>query len=95
MRTAGYLTLNIRHLPGSCGFSGTGKTDWNFADNGRLYDSDDWSDLKTGQPFFAQINLQETHRPFDAAPLVDPSRVVISPNYPDHPVTCRDWAQYL
>ncbi len=30
MRDAGYFTANVRELPASCGFKGTGKTDWNF-----------------------------------------------------------------
>lgn len=95
MRAAGYFTLNISRLPRSLGFSGTGKTDWNFQDNNRPFDSDDWADLKAHQPFFAQINFEETHRPFRAPKQVDPTKVVIPPYYPDHPVTRRDWALYL
>src|SRR5512136_2981585 len=30
LRDAGYFTANIVQLPESCGFKGTGKTDWNF-----------------------------------------------------------------
>jgi arylsulfatase A-like enzyme len=66
MRDAGYFTLNISRLPASLGFAGTGKTDQNFHVAKRPFDSDDWSDLKMRQPFFAQINFQEAHRPFRA-----------------------------
>jgi len=95
MRDAGYFTLNISRLPQSFGFAGTGKTDWNFSDNGQPFDSNDWADLKTHQPFFAQINFEETHRPFRAPKQADPTRVSIPPYYPDHPITRRDWAEYL
>ena len=95
MRDAGYFTANVRTLPPPCGFSGTGKTDWNFAHDGKPFDSDDWADLKPHQPFFAQVNFQETHRKFQAPKRADPARVAIPPYYPDHPVTRRDWAQYL
>ncbi len=95
MRSAGYFTLNISQLPRSFGFAGTGKTDWNFRDDGRPFDSDDWADLKTHQPFFAQINFGETHRPFRAPRQADPDKVPVPPYYPDHSVTRRDWAAYL
>jgi arylsulfatase A-like enzyme len=95
MRDAGYFSLNISQLPHSFGFSGTGKTDWNFRDDGRPFESDDWADLKTHQPFFAQINFEETHRPFRAPKQADPAKVLIPPYYPDHPVTRHDWAEYL
>jgi arylsulfatase A-like enzyme len=95
MRDAGYFTLNISRLPTSFGFSGTGKTDWNFHRDSPPFDSADWTDLKTHQPFFAQLNFQETHRPFSAAKQANAAKVVIPPYYPDHPVTRLDWAKYL
>jgi arylsulfatase A-like enzyme len=95
MRDAGYFTANLRKLPASCGFSGTGKTDWNFNLDHKPFDSDSWSDLKSHQPFFAQLNFSETHRPFHAPRQADPAQVVIPPYYPDHPVTRQDWAEYL
>jgi arylsulfatase A-like enzyme len=95
MRDAGYFTANIRELPAHFGFNGTGKTDWNFTYEGRPFDSDRWEDLKSHQPFMAQINFQETHRTFHAPPHADPKKVVIPPYYPDHPVTREDWAKYL
>ena len=95
MRDAGYFTANVRSMPASFGFSGTGKTDWNFTHDGKPFDSDSWADLKAHQPFFAQVNFQETHRDFHAPKRADPAKVVIPPYYPDHPVTRRDWAAYL
>lgn len=95
MRDAGYLTANVRDLPPGFGFSGTGKTDWNFQREGDRFDAGRWADLKGHQPFFAQINFQETHRPFRAPVKADPAKVDIPPYYPDHPVTRKDYAAYL
>lgn len=95
MRDAGYFTANLRHLPAHFQFRGTAKTDWNFAYPGQPFDSDQWSDLKMKQPFFAQLNFQETHRAFRAPKKADPAKVQIPPYYPDHPVTRQDMAQYL
>ncbi len=95
MRDAGYFTANIRELPPGVGFKGSGKTDWNFAYPGKPFDSDRWFDLKAQQPFFAQINFQETHRPFRAPKRADPAKVELPPWTPDHPVAREDWAKYL
>jgi arylsulfatase A-like enzyme len=95
LRDAGYFTANVREMPPGFGFRGTGKTDWNFTVEGKPFDSDRWSDLKAHQPFFAQVNFQETHRKFRAPPRADPAKVEIPPYYPDHPVTRADWAAYL
>ena len=92
-RDIGYFTANVREFPR--GFRGTGKTDWNFTYSGKPFDSDRWTDLKSQQPFFAQINFQETHRKFNAPKRADPAKVELPPYYPDHPVTRADWAQYL
>jgi len=95
LRDAGYFTTNLRELPAEVGFRASGKTDWNFTYQGQPFDSDKWSDLKSHQPFFAQVNFQETHRTFHAPPHADPAKVEIPPYYPDHPVTRDDWAKYL
>ncbi|MBN1417331.1 MAG: sulfatase-like hydrolase/transferase, partial [Planctomycetes bacterium] len=95
MRDAGYFTANIRTLPASCGFKGTGKTDWNFTIGGKPFDSADWADLRTHRPFFAQVNFQETHRAFHAPKNADPARVEMPPYEPDHPVAREDRAKYL
>jgi len=95
MRDAGYFTANVREFPAPIAFKGTGKTDWNFNYSGKPFDSEKWSDLKAHQPFFAQINFQETHRKFKAPKKADPAKVELPPYYPDHPVTREDWAEYL
>lgn len=95
LRDAGYFTANVRALPPELGFRGTGKTDWNFTAPARPFESDRWDDLKGHQPFYAQINFQETHRTFHAPKRADPAKVEIPPYYPDHPVTRADWAEYL
>jgi arylsulfatase A-like enzyme len=95
MRDAGCFTANVRHFPEPIQFRGAGKTDWNFAYDGKPFDSDKWTDLKRHQPFFAQVNFQETHRAFRAPAKADPAKVEIPPYYPDHPVTRDDWAKYL
>jgi arylsulfatase A-like enzyme len=94
-RDAGYFTANVRELPAVLGFRAAGKTDWNFTYTGRSFDSDRWSDLKANQPFFAQINFQETHRAFYAPKRADPAKAELPPWTPDHPVAREDWAKYL
>ncbi len=95
LRDAGYFTANLVELPESCGFKGTGKTDWNFLTDDKPFDSKKWDDLKAHQPFYAQINFHETHRVNKAPKRADPAKVEIPPYYPDHEVTRRDWAEYL
>ena len=53
----GYYTANITHLGKER--VGTGKLDLNFVNEGQLYQTAQWSDLKSKEPFFAQINLPE------------------------------------
>lgn len=95
LRDAGYFTANVVEFPADVGFQGTGKTDWNFEYTGKPFDSAKWEDLKAHQPFYAQVNFQETHRPYRAPKRADPSKVVFPPYYPDHPITRADWAAYL
>jgi len=95
MRDAGYFTANVVTLPEECGFKGSGKMDWNFKPADKPFDSKDWNDLKSHQPFYAQINFSETHRKFKAPAKADPAKVVIPPYYPDNSITRQDWAQYL
>jgi arylsulfatase A-like enzyme len=92
---AGYFTANVKDLPAESGFKGTAKTDWNFSPPERPFDSASWDDLKTHQPFYAQVNFQETHRTFHAPPKADPEKVEVPPYYPNHDITRKDWAQYL
>lgn len=95
LRGAGYFTANLRQLPESIGFKGGGKTDFNFKYAGAPFDSDQWNELKGHQPFYAQINFQQTHRKFSGPSKADPAKVEIPPYYPDHPVVREDWARYL
>ena len=53
----GYYSANVTHL-GEVR-TGTGKLDLNFVNEGPLYDTQQWDDLKSHQPFYAQINLPE------------------------------------
>ena len=57
LKDAGYFTANITHIGDE--ETGTGKLDLNFVNEGKLYDSAQWNDLRNNQPFFAQINLPE------------------------------------
>lgn len=95
LRDAGYFTANLTRFPEALGIRASGKTDWNFTYGGKPFDSADWADLKSRQPFYAQINFSETHRVFKAPAKADPSKVVLPPYYPDHPVARQDWAKYL
>jgi hypothetical protein len=67
LRDVGYFTANIVQLPPEAGFRGTGKTDWNFCYEGMPFDSNRWQDLAAHQPFYAQINFNETHRIYKKA----------------------------
>lgn len=95
MREAGYFTANVKEMPPEAGFKGSAKTDWNFSAPAKPFDSASWDDLKVHQPFYAQVNFQETHRTFHAPAHADPSKVEVPPYYPDHEITRKDWAQYL
>ena len=57
LQDAGYSTANIKMIGEHS--VGTGKLDFNFVNEGPIYQSDDWTALKSKQPFFAQINSHE------------------------------------
>jgi arylsulfatase A-like enzyme len=96
MRAEGYYTANVREFPAEMNVRGAGKTDWNFIPKETpLFQSDRWADLASHQPFYAQVNFQETHRDFNAEGITDPAKVVLPPYYPDHPVIRKDYADYL
>lgn len=57
LRDAGYFTSNVTKLGDK--IVGTGKLDLNFTWQGKLYDSDAMTDLKSKQPFFLQVNSPE------------------------------------
>jgi uncharacterized sulfatase len=75
-----------------------GKTDYNFDyGNKTIFDGADWTGRKTGQPFFAQMQIHFPHRPFERDTIhpVDRKSPEIPPVYPDRPVTREDWRLYL
>ena len=91
-RDAGYFTFNSDFRDPQ----NPGKQDYNFiADS--LYDGTHWSQCPEGMPFFGQVQIFFPHRPFvrDTIDPVDPKSLNIPPYYPDHPVTRKDWAEYL
>lgn len=94
LRTAGYHTT----LP--TGSPWKKKTDWNFNYEGRAgknkpYDSFNLDDIKQKQPFFAQVQVVESHRYFHGPERANPEKVDVPPYYPDHPKTRKKWARYL
>jgi len=57
MQEDGYFTSNVTMIgPNRVG---TGKLDLNFVNEGPIYQSESWDELKSHQPFFAQINTPE------------------------------------
>jgi uncharacterized sulfatase len=75
-----------------------GKTHYNFAhDPAQMFDGDDWRKRKPGQPFFAQFQITEPHRPFPIPETYDPvalAGLTLPANYPDHALMRRDWYAY-
>jgi len=87
-----------------------GKTDFNFANPTNDFDSTtNWLTNFPRQPFFAYINLFETHESQIRAPADklatnlarlspnerhDPAKAALPPYYPDAPEVRRDWANY-
>lgn len=94
------------------GFNAKGKnlskTDYNFEWDAAMYDGNDWSGRKPGQPFFMQVQLHGgKYRGQGLAPgwtnrvkkelgeTTDPKKVTLPPYYPRDPVLLEDWARYL
>lgn len=57
LKDKGYYTANITNIGKRV--VGTGKLDFNFVNEGPVFDGKDWDQLKLKEPFFAQINLPE------------------------------------
>jgi uncharacterized sulfatase len=91
-RAAGYFTSNCA----GGNWKRPGKTDFNFQAT-KPFDGTDWRQRKGGQPFYSQVNFGETHRTFVRDPEcpIALDKVELPPYYPDHPITRRDWANYL
>ena len=96
LREAGYFTANVVEFPAAMKLRGAGKTDWNFQPPDKPFDSNKWETLKSRQPFYAQVNLSETHRIYKKAKNnpTDPAKLTLPPYLPDHPVAREDWALY-
>jgi N-sulfoglucosamine sulfohydrolase len=105
LREAGYFTVLssplTKRIPGQgTGAAGSGKTDFNFA-AANPFDGKDWSQRKEGQPFFAQLSLQESHKGIGwplgrkLTPRIDPAQLKLAPYYPEHPVARDECANYL
>jgi arylsulfatase A-like enzyme len=98
LREHGYFTANV--LAPAPGVRGTGKTDFNFTAE-RPFDGQHWNERQPGQPFFAQVNFQATHKgpSFPEArqqkERIDPAKVELPPYWPDHPVVRDEFANYL
>ena len=91
-REAGYFTSNSPGPP----YNKRGKTDFNFHRE-NPFGGIDWKERDKGQPFYAQINIPDTHRVFKPDPErpINPDDVNLPEYYPDHPLTRKDWALYL
>ncbi len=100
LREAGWFVTNAA-APGAKRSGKTitkGKTHYNFAhDASEMFDGDDWRKRKPGQPFFAQFQITEPHRPFPIPATFDEEKIraiKLPPNYPDEPLMRRDWYAY-
>lgn len=75
------------------------KTDCNFlpTKKNELFEGEDWSERKPGQPFFARITFGGTHRTWNRDPErpIDIADVELPPYYADTPFIRRDWANGL
>jgi uncharacterized sulfatase len=100
LREAGWFVTNAA-APGAMRSGKAikkGKTHYNFThDPAEMFDGDDWRKRKPGQPFFAQFQITEPHRPFPFPESYDEAKlraIELPPNYPDHPLVRRDWYAY-
>ena len=91
-KKAGYFCTNGKGTINSKG----GKQDFNFLDV-PVFDGTDWSQRADNQPFFAQIQIKEPHRPFVKDPKnpIDYTKVTLPACYPNYPILKADWALYL
>lgn len=76
------------------------KTDVNFLPDtrdGLFMDDKDWTGRAPGQPFFARITFQDTHRKWNRDPLrpISIDSVELPPYYADNDFIRRDWANGL
>lgn len=93
MRKAGYFVSNGRGSVEPETKLAKSHLNWTY-DAREFFDGNDWSQREEGQPFFAQVQIKEPHRQFVNAEKEYPN-APIPPYYPEHPVTTKDWANYL
>jgi len=91
LQRAGYFVSNGRGIIEDK----IAKSHLNFVyETRKFFDGIDWSQRADGEPFFAQVQIKEPHRPFIKRKRDYPN-APIPPYYPDHPVTRADWGNYL
>ncbi|MDF1858937.1 MAG: sulfatase [Verrucomicrobiales bacterium] len=93
MQKAGYFVSNGRGGKEPETRLAKSHLNWTY-DAREFFDGNDWTQRAKGQPFFAQVQIKEPHREFVKAEKEYPN-APIPPYYPEHPVTTRDWANYL
>jgi len=103
LKRAGYYTC--LGGPSVTGTKRLAKSDYNFEWDPSIYDSNDWTGRRPGQPFFMQVQLQggklregagwKDRAESRLGTLVPPAAVKLPPCYPDDPVLAEDWARYL
>jgi len=93
-KDAGYFCVNT-----TWDIKRPGKADYQFQwKREATYErATDWAKRKPDQPFFAQVQISEPHRPFktDIKNPIDPSKIDLPPQYPDDPIVRIDFARYL
>jgi uncharacterized sulfatase len=90
---AGWFTCNSSGPP----YDHPGKQHFNFLWV-HAFEGVDWSERSPGQSFYAQVNLQRSHRMYHirAGRLkLDPTFISLPPYYPDTLLLRRDWVSYL
>ncbi|MBN2028854.1 sulfatase-like hydrolase/transferase [bacterium] len=95
-KKAGYFTVFQRNGEGVSVGKPLSSSDYSSIWSENVYDADDWSLRRSGQPFFAQIQYATgKESESDITNPVNPNGVQLPPYYPDHPVLQEDWARYL
>ncbi len=96
-----YEIKPITHLLEGAGyftcFMASRKTDLNFTLDRPVYQGKDWSEREEGQPFFAQLTFNGSHRRWkrDVKKPIDIDNVTLPPYYPQTDLAKRDWANGL
>ena len=87
LEEAGYFTCFMQNR----------KTDFNFLTDKPAYRGNDWSERKSGQPFYAQLTFPGTHRTWarDTIRPIDIKDITLPPYYPQTDFAKRDWATGL